>query len=280
MAYRFDFTLDSVEASILGRAMDVDVRQFPLRIGNTTLDAVRHAKLAKQVSLALEERRLSFSGELHSHVRLAFELLGRHHLSVAVSGADTRTGEIAVLAVTDGAQALLIAQVDEQNALRWVLFPDDELVDVVVSALPETPAAPGRPLTVRQRASRELSAMAARRQAEEEFDEEETEAFGCLRVGELVEPGTAPRGVPDSDEEQLSAVLSAPRLGGGHFAAAGRTRHGERRTGTPLTWLDTEDGRYLVKTSTDQSGTMTVRYSPATSARTAEAVRQLISEVY
>ncbi|TVT26315.1 ESX secretion-associated protein EspG [Amycolatopsis rhizosphaerae] len=280
MANRFDFTLDTVEASILGRAMDVDVRQFPLRIGNTTLDPARYARLGKQVYLAMEERGLSVSGELHSQVRLAFELLGRHHLSVAVSGTDKRTGDIALLAVTDGAQALLIAQLDEENVLRWVLFPDDELVNVLVSALPQTPAAPGGPLTVRQQATRELSAMAARRQAEEEFDEEETEAFGSLQVGELVEPGTAPRGFRASDEELLTEVLSAPRLGGGYFVATGRTRHGERRTGTPLTWLDTEDGRYLVETSTDQGGTMTARYSPATSAQTADAVQRLISEVY
>jgi hypothetical protein len=280
MVSRFDFTLGSVEAVVVGRAVGVDVRVFPLRISNTTVDPVRFAKLARQVYFALEDRRLSVRGELNPQVRQAFELLGEHRVAVTASGTDVEFGDLALFAATDGAQALVIGQAPGEDTLHFSLLPDEELVRTVAQALPATEAAPGGPLSISRREDRPVSAIAARRQAEQEFDEEETEAFDSLQVGSVVRARGPVSRSTGSDAERLEEIFAEPRLGGGYFTAAGRGRHGERRSVPPLTWLDTETGRYLVQTSTDGSGTFTARYVPAGFTQVAEGVRSLISAVY
>jgi hypothetical protein len=280
MVSRFDFTVGSVEATVIGRAVDADIRRFPLRISPTTIDPIRFAKLARRVYTDLEARRLSVDGELHRQVRLAFELLGQHRVSVAVSGSDVHLGEIAVLAATDGAQALTITQADSADPLHFSLFPDEDLVQVLADTLPLLDPAPTGPLSVEQRDGRPRSAMAARRKAEQEFDDEETEAFGNIQVGQVLRARTARPVQSGTDAELLEEILAEPRLGGGYFTAGGFGRHGDRRTAPPVTWLDTEAGRYLVQTSTDGTGTLTARYVPAGTADVADAVQRTISVVY
>lgn len=280
MVSRFDFMLGSVEAVVVGRAVGVDVRVFPLRISNTTVDPVRFARLARQVYFDLEDRRLSVRGELSRQVRLAFELLGEHRVAVTASGTDVQFGDLAVFAATDGAQALTIGQADGEDRLWFSLFPDEELVRTLAEAPPAMDPAPTGPLSLQHREDRPRSAMAARRQAEEEFDDEETEAFGSLQVRRVVRSRGSALAHDETDDERLEEIFAEPRLGGGYFTATGRGRHGERRSAPPLTWLDTEAGRYLVQTMTDGSGTLTARYVPAGFADVAEAVRTTISAVY
>lgn len=280
MVYRFEFAMGTVEAVVVGRAMNVDIPRFPLRISGTTLDPARYAKLARQVYHDLEARRLSVSGELHKSVRLAFELLGQARVSATLSGTDERTGDLAVIALTDGAQALAISQDSGSDQLWFSLFPDEDLVGVLAGALPETAPAPGGPLSLAHREDRPRSAMAELREAEREFDEEETEAFGSLQVNRVLRSRRAAPTVPVSDGELLEEVLSAPRLGSGYFGATGTGRHGEHRAAPPLTWLHTEQGRYLVETTAHGDGTSTARYVPAGTADVADAVQHMIAAVY
>jgi hypothetical protein len=282
MAERFDFALGSVEASIVGQALDVDMRQFPLRVGNITVDPVRFVKVAKQVYEALELRRLSIAGELHSAVRAAFELLGKPRVSVSVTGIDGLGGDIAVLTATDGAQALGITQAHGDDLLQFALFADEDLVDVLAGVLPAMNAATTGRHTVKHRQRRAVSAMAARRQAEAEFDEEETDAFGNIQLRAVVRAGSPSRRSSNDTEsaEVLERVLSGKRLGGGYIIATGYGRRGEHLTATPLSWLDTEDGRYLVRTETDESGTVTAHYEPAGRDDVARAVQQAIASIY
>jgi hypothetical protein len=188
MADRFEFVLEGVEALVVGRATGADIRQYPLRPGNLPTDPVRYVHVAKQVYAALEERRLSVSGELAPGVATAFGLLARHRVSIAVSGIDGVGADIAVIALTDGAQALGITQDARTGDLLFSLFSDEELVDVVTDVLPAARAASTGAHTVRRRAETSMSAMAARRMAEAEFDEEETDAFGNIQVRGVVRP--------------------------------------------------------------------------------------------
>ncbi|KAA9165624.1 ESX secretion-associated protein EspG [Amycolatopsis acidicola] len=280
MVYRFDFTVGSVEADVIGRATGVDIRRFPLRISNTTVFPERYAQLARMVHDDLVERKLSTAGELHRGVRLAFELLGTGRVSVAITGTDVEFGELAVLSATDGAQAVFISQPGGSDDLHFSLFEDEELVRRLAAALPTTPAAPGSPLVIRHREDRPKSAMAALRQAEAEFEEEETEAFGNVEVRQVVRPGRGPVPEPDPDYEQLEEIFARPRIGGGYIVVTGVGRHGEQRGTSPTSWLDTEDGRYLVQTTTGTDGTLTARYVPAGGRDVARAIQDMISAVY
>jgi hypothetical protein len=292
MAERFDFSLGSVEATVVGRALGVDIRQFPLRIGNVTVDPARFAHVAGQVFQALELRRLSISGELHPSVKMAFELLRDRRVSVSINGIDGLGGDIAVLVVTDGAQALGITQPPGEDTLHFALFADEDLVDVLSGVLPAAEAATTGAHTVEDRPRAvAVSAMAARRQAEAELDDEETDAFGNIELRAVVQarpPSERSRSArvraarPQSEDsaEVLERVLSGRRMGGGHVIATGYGRRGEILTANPLSWLDTEYGRYLVWTDTDDSGTVSARYEPAGRLDVGRAILNSISSIY
>jgi hypothetical protein len=280
MAERFQFTLQSVEASIVGQALDVDVRRFPLQIRNTTVDPVRFAKLAVRVYRRLERERLSIDGELHPLVRRAFALLGDHRVSVAVSGVDGLGDDITVLAVTDGSQALEIGQAPDEDLVQFALFPDEELVDVLAGVLPTARAATTGERVAQRRVRQPVSAMAARRQAAAEADEEETDAFGNLELMGVVRAREALVAGENPDPGVLERVMSGPRLGGGHIIATGRSRYGEHLTAPPLSWLDTEDGRYLVRAEAGDGGVLSARYTPAGPADVVNGIRQAIAAVY
>jgi hypothetical protein len=280
MAERFEFSLGSIEASIVGQALDVDVRRFPLRIRNSTVDPVRFAKVATRVYQRLERDRLSIAGELHPLVRTAFALLGEHRVSVTVNGIDGLGDDITVLAVTDGAQALEIGQAPEEDLLQFALFPDEELVEVLTGVLPAVSAATTGEHLVEQYVQRPVSAMTARRRAEVEADEEETDAFGNLQLMGVVRARPAVAGRENPAVDAMERVMSGTRLGGGHIFATGWGRRGEHLTAPPLSWLDTEDGRYLVWTKTSDAGALTARYTPAGPADVAKSIRQVIAAVY
>ncbi|WP_410658468.1 ESX secretion-associated protein EspG [Amycolatopsis sp. lyj-112] len=284
MAERADFALGTVEASVVGQALGVDVRLFPLRVRNTSIDPERFTAIIRRVYTDLEKRRLSIEGELNPAIRTAFALLANHRITVSVNGVDGLGEDIAVLTVTDGAQALGITQAPGDDLLQFALFADEDLVQVIAGVLPRMrPASTGR-RTLVQKEERVVSAMTARRQAEAEFDEEETDAFGNLELTAVVrarpETPQAPRG-EEADVAVLERVLSGTRLGGGHIIVSGIGRRGERLRSTPLSWLDTEDGRYLVWTETDEaSGAVIGHYDPVSQSGVANAVRDAIADIY
>ncbi|MBB5854406.1 ESX secretion-associated protein EspG [Amycolatopsis umgeniensis] len=283
MAERADFALGTVEATVVGQALGVDVRLFPLRVRNTSIDPERYTAVIRKVYTDLEQRRLSVNGELSPAIRTAFALLANHRITVSINGIDGIGQDIAVLTLTDGRQALGITQAHGEDDLQFALFSDEELVEVLSGVLPRMrPASTGR-RTIVQKEERAVSAMTARRQAEAEFDEEETDAFGNLQFTGVVRARTeapAPRN-DESDIEVLEKVLSGTRLGGGHIIVSGIGRRGERLRSTPLSWLDTEDGRYLVWTETDEaSGAVIGHYDPASQAGVANSIREAIADIY
>jgi hypothetical protein len=276
MADRFEFTLDSVEAAMVGRAVNADVRRFPLRIRNTTVDPVRYTKLAILVRDGLERRGLSSADMLHPSVRTALELFNSHQVSVSVTGWNARQEDLAMVAMSDGAQAVAVTQAPKSDTLRFSLFADEDLVFTIAAFLPSVPAMPGGTCTVEHRPAPTMSAMAVRRRAEAE----ETAAFGNVDVIAELEPTPERRPQPRNDAERLGEIMSGERLGGGFLAATGRRRTGELRSAPPVGWVDTRQGRYLVKTTTAANGATVATYRPAGAAELAAAVRHVILSVY
>lgn len=281
MSDRFEFTLDTVAASVVGKALAVDVRRFPLRIRNSTIDPERFARLAVLVDEDLERRGLSQSGKLHPALRTALGLFASFHVTVSITGRDDAGRDIAVLAMTDGAQAVRVAQPPGEDSLRFTLFADEDLVERLAAALPPAPAARGRILAIEQRPKPVRSAMARRRRELAEAEREETYAFGNIEVVGMVDSGQpAPGRGPSTDAELLREILSGERHGGGYLVGSGRGRRGELRSAPPVGWVDTELGRYLVETARDPDGTTAARYVPAGRAEVAKAVHKVISSVY
>jgi hypothetical protein len=276
MADRFEFTLGSVEAAMVGRAVNADVRRFPLRIRNTTVDPARFAKLAVLVRAELERRGLCSADMLHPSVRTAFGLFTEHQVSVSVTGWHAKEGDLAMVAMSDGAQAVAVTQAPGSDTLRFSLFADEDLVFRIAGFLPRVPAAPRGRFTVEHRPAPIMSAMAARRRAEAE----ETDAFGNVDVVGTLGPEPDRPSSSRSDAERLGEIMSGERPGGGFLAAAGLRRRGERRSAPPVGWVDTGQGRYLVETTTEANGTTVATYRPAGASELATAVRHVISSVY
>jgi len=271
MAERFDFTLDPVEADVLGQALGVPARIFPLRFGPSPGDPARLAELADDVEAALAGRRLSVRGRLNSRLLTAFSLFAGHRVLVAIAGIDGLGATIAVAALTDGAQALGITQLAADDRLEFSLFSDEEFVDVLAGVLPAVEGAGGPAVSVERRAGPELSAMRRRRLAEADHDHEETLAFDTLEMGPSLGPGEPAE--PEADE--LAGLLEGTRFGGGQIVVRGR------RTAAPtLGWVDTEAGRYLVHARTGPGEAVSARYEPAGREAVAGAIGRAVAHVY
>lgn len=274
MTRRADFYLGTVEATVVGRVFDVDIRTFPLKIRNTTTDPTRFARLAKQVDTALTAEGLAENGRLDPAVTTAFELWSRPHVSVSISGVDGLGDDIAVLAFTDGARALGVTQAAGSDLLDFALFTDEEFAEVLAGVLPRMPAAATGSYTVRRRTRQPVSAMTARRRAARELEDDEDEAFASARFTGAVRSARGEARGPLSDEEALTELMSGARLGGGRIVMTG-----VRGAASPLSWLDTEHGRFLVEAEED-AGTLIAHYRPAGWADLVAAIRQRIAGIY
>jgi hypothetical protein len=275
MAERFDFTLDPVEADVLGQALGVPARIFPFRFRPVPGDPRRLAALADDVEAGLAGRRLSVRGRLNRGLRTAFALFGAHRALVAITGVDGLGETIAVAGLTDGAQALGITQLAVDDRLEFSLFADEEFVDVLTGVLPPVDGAGGRPVSVERSADAEMSAMRRRRLAEAEHDHEETRAFDTLDVGPQLGPG----GHEPEEPDELAAVLAGARFGGGQIAVTGRDRTGRRVAAPTLGWVDTAAGRYLVHAAAGPNGAVSARYEPARRDLVAGAIGRAVSQV-
>ncbi|WP_410606560.1 ESX secretion-associated protein EspG [Amycolatopsis sp. lyj-109] len=271
MAERFDFTLDPAEADVLGQALGVPARIFPLRFGATPGDPERLAALADEVETALAGRRLSVRGRLNSRLRTAFSLFAGHRVLAAIAGIDGLGATIAVVALTDGAQALGVTQLAADDRLEFSLFSDEEFVDVLAGVLPAVAGADGPAVSVERRADPGMSAMRRRRLAEAEHDDEESLAFDTLELGPSVGPGEPWEPSPD----ELAGFLSGTRFGSGQIVVTGR-----RAAAPTLGWVDTAAGRYLVHAQAGPDGSVSAHYEPAGRDVVAEAIGRAVAHVY
>ncbi|MCP2182810.1 ESX secretion-associated protein EspG [Prauserella alba] len=273
----FEFVLGSVEASVVAQAFGVDVRRFPLRVRNTTTDPDRLRKLAGIVSGTLAERGLLVGKDPHPNLQRAFELFGRYRVSAAVSGIDDRDNEIAMLVVTDGADAVGVTQHHGEDELVFRSFSDDDLVDVLTGALPAVSAASGPEATVRQSLPEYRSAFDAQKAAERAHDEEETNAFGNIRVVGRTSAPRRSRGDGESGEQRLRRAFAAQRRGGGQVVVSAFA--GERSAPRSVGWVDTAEGRYLVHAG-EVGNEFVARYEPAGRAEVSRAIHGLVAATY
>jgi hypothetical protein len=282
VAIRFEFTVDAVEAVVLGRACGVDVRQFPLTTPGIGHDPVQLAKLAGIVSDRLDEQGLSRRGRLLPQAREAITLFGEYRASVALTGIDGKDQHFAFLGLSNGSQAVTVYQDDGSD--QWIieLVPDGAWARELAAILPEQPAGSHRrPLSVTSEPPVTRSANAARRVAEQARDLDETTAFDSLEIQSMVRPPVNPfHGQTRTDEAVLGELLRQKRWGSGRIVVSGRDNHGRTREAPPFGWLDTNEGRYLVHTITEPNGAVTTTYSSASRPDVADAIRVAIGQVY
>jgi hypothetical protein len=84
----------------------------------------------------------------------------------------------------------------------------------------------------------------------------------------------------ERDADEMLALLKQPRLGGGRLYGAARPRMGRRRkTQFPVTYLDNESGRWLLKHKPSGNGDVWVVVSPATPELLVAELNELLASV-
>lgn len=84
----------------------------------------------------------------------------------------------------------------------------------------------------------------------------------------------------ERDADEMHALLNQPRLGGGRLYGAARPRMGRRRkTQFPVTYLDNESGRWLLKHRPSDTGDVWAVASPATPELLVTELNELLATV-
>ncbi|AHH93624.1 ESX secretion-associated protein EspG [Kutzneria albida] len=158
----------------------------------------------------------------------------------------------------------VLAVLDEQ-ALHLRPIGPDKLVEAAVGLLP--PAPPGR--------GQSLSMPVA--------DADRVAGGGQQASAGNEEQGWLQSSSGDSDTtgRALQRLLTEPRLGGGRFYAALRDATGRRRrSAEPLTYMDLESGRWLVRKKPNASGELWMVIQPASPEVLAGGVGELLRELH
>ncbi|RZS41369.1 ESAT-6 protein secretion system EspG family protein [Herbihabitans rhizosphaerae] len=163
---------------------------------------------------------------------------------------DGRRREYGVLAVSGYGGALLAVHEFDNGVVALLGARPEELLAAFLAQLPDAPAADGESVTMPYD---ELEAATAPR----------GEGFG----------GFSRRPVNPNVRAALR-ILARPRWGGGNLYAARKTANGHRvRAESPVTFIDTDDGRWLTMVS-GRDGQRWATAAPATPQLIADRLRE------
>lgn len=134
--------------------------------------------------------------------------------------------EKTVRVAVSGPDAVLVTSDKRQLAVRPI--PTERLAEQLVDALPETPAATTQSMSCSEK------------------------DLAAVLKNEYIATSDSVR-----DAKRAKRWLEKPRVNGGMFYAATRSNGTRTKTGVPVpTWIDTDEGRILLRT--DESGWITV----------------------
>lgn len=248
------YQLSLAAADVLGQTLDVNVRQFPFDIPSHGEYQVDRQRIAREVFLDLDRRGLIRRGDIDPDLTKALRTLANHTVTVSAMGTVEKTRELYGRAATDGETGVLA--VKDERTLRLELIRPTALAVTLVGLLPKLSAGPGQSVSITQSAPQH----------------ESTDFMLSARPNR------------DGNEQQLrvaASYLSRPRTGTGMFTVSGRDhRTGRELHGGTLTWIDTEDGRYLaLSRPPGEDGQVRTTFSPADPTRLAHQLGDLIEAV-
>ncbi|RJQ82613.1 ESX secretion-associated protein EspG [Pseudonocardiaceae bacterium YIM PH 21723] len=171
---------------------------------------------------------------------------------------------VGFVAATDGQSGILARR--SETAIQLDPIAPDSLPDIVIGLLPQLPAAHGRSITVPKSTLDEIAGDAPAPKQPEPDD-----GLGFLMRDEPQR---------DPEREALEWVIQLPRLGGGRIYAAGRDHVGRRRKSpNPITYVDTEPGRWAMQLKPSDSGEPWGVLLPASPAYLHYEVSRLLQDV-
>lgn len=252
------FVLSPVEADILGEALELDLRQFPLQLPRTGRTIEDRAEVAAIVSQDLQQRGLSRHGELSGSLRTALGLFRGWNVAIAANGTDAH-GPLRGRAMADDTDAVVVTQ--DEHGLRFDLYRSPELVLGLLRVVSWLDAAPGESVTV------DVPAVAG--------DDASADAPAAEpRYISAVRPHRTRTSA--GDHALVEAQFGRTRTGGGYFVVIGRDAEGREVVAPGLSWLDTDQGRTMIRLRTADDGRTTGTFTPADNDRIARALVELV----
>ncbi|MGM1064413.1 ESX secretion-associated protein EspG [Saccharothrix sp. Mg75] len=247
------------ELDVLGEALRIDVRRFPLAIGHHGASREERVRLVERVGRDLTGRGLVRGGDPVPAFAEVLHLLARGPVSVALVGTAGQARPVG-LAVVDDRAGVVVVQRGESVTVR-----DDRpeaAVRALVGLLPAMRPAPGVPVTVEE-------APPAR--AGEDFSED----FSAVTFTSQVRAAAVRS--PAAQRAAAEEVLRRPRLGAGYFAVTGRGRDGREVELGTVGYLDTDVGRCAVLSDAGADGRLAVTYAPADQAALDRHVLRIVA---
>jgi hypothetical protein len=246
------FTLSLAAVDILAEALGVDCRRYPFQlpgIGDFVEDRVR---IAQAVFADLTRRRLVRDERLDPDVAEGLRLMSRYRVAIAVMGTLDDESPLYARVSAGSERGLLVMQ--EGQMFRFEFVRPESLTRTAVSLLPRLRPGHGQSVTIRA-ASKPVAG-------------EEHQGFG-----RPLRPALTP------SQSQLVAaqeMLRKPRTGAGYFVVSAMDNAGHETRAPGLSWLDTEEGRYMAQAHPEQGGGT---FAPADTIRLVQQLEDLIATV-
>lgn len=250
-----DVTLTLAQYDICWADLGLDEQVYPLRIRSHGRTYEELAHLRRRVYQQLSALGLTRGEHLEPELANTLTLLARAPVWVDMQWlcAPRQAEPDRAVAVRYGERGL-IARL-EGASLRLMPCDGASLLPALIAQLPAADAAPGQSISL----PREVLVPSMPSEPTSIYD---TSPATSGRFGQQY--------------RALQAVLAKPRLRGGQIVANGRDRTGKRHRSQPVEWFDTETGRWSARVLPAADGSTYLTVSPATSARLATQVHELL----
>jgi hypothetical protein len=245
------FTLSLAAVDIVTEGLGVDCRRFPFQlpgIGDFVEDRVR---IAQAVFADLGRRGLVRGEKLDPAVAEGLRLMARYRVAIAVMGTLDDESGLYARVCADGDRGLLVTQ--EGQMFRFEFVRPESLARTAVSLLPRLRPGHGQSVTI---------------------------TTGSVATAEKPEGFSRPvRPARTASQSQLAAaqeMLRKPRTGAGYFVVSAMDSNGRETRAPGLSWLDTEEGRYMAQAHPGEGGGT---FAPADTIRLVHQLDDLMASV-
>jgi hypothetical protein len=249
------FTLSLAAVDILAEALGVDCRRYPFQlpgIGDFVADRVR---IAQAVFADLTRRGLVRNDKLDTDVAEGLRLMARYRVAIAVMGTLEDESGLYARVSADTDRGLLVVQ--EDQIFRFEFIRPESLARTAVGLLPRLGPGHGQSVTI-----------AAATPPAKPVEGEEHRGFA--------RPLRPARTTSQSQLVAAQEMLRKPRTGTGYFVVSAMDRGGHETRAPGLSWLDTEEGRYMAQAHPDQDGGT---FAPADTVRLVQQLEDLIESL-
>lgn len=224
------FTLTQQAADILSEDLSCDLRQFPFEIGHHGATVDERAQIRGTVWKELQQRKIADQDEIAPEAHHALTLLHKPDLTLAVTAADSHSGEVFRARIAASGRTGVQA-IQDEHGLRISTIDPRGLARVCTDLLPDL--APGK-----------LESATISAQPRQTGGGGESSWLSDAQ----------PRQAGGPEMRKMQQIMALPTQRVGYIFVTGRDQHGKPVQLPAVGWRDTDKGRYSVTTRRNHDG--------------------------